>query len=416
MNILIFPSFIEGIINAKSSKSIAHRYIIICSFLKQTTTIKNIDLNNDLNETINVLKALGTSFKYDLENKTLTITPGELIKTNKFFEINESGTTFRMLLPLLCYLFKEITIKTSKRLKERIKNTEDSHFIYIYKEDTIEIHKNFDVNLFLDDKFTTQYISGFLILSAFFSELNVNLLNKIIDPYILLTIKALNDCKIISEFQNVNHNLRFVVKNKGQFNTLTVEGDYSNTAMLLVMGALSGNIKVTNLFKNSIQGDAKIVEILKSAGVNIIAGKNYVRVKTSTILPLDVDLQNIPDLGPLLLGLAAVTPGVHYFKNFTRLINKESNRLKETIRILSLLNVLVKVDDNLITVYGLSNIDNPGKIILPNDHRIIMMLIAISSKFKNNIEITNVEALNKSYPFLLDDLKKLGFKMEVTDV
>ena len=44
------------------------------------------------------------------------------------------------------------------------------------------------------------------------------------------------------------------------------EGDFSGAAFMLVAGAIGGKVSVKGLNPDSIQGDAKIIEIIKKFG------------------------------------------------------------------------------------------------------------------------------------------------------
>lgn len=399
MKIKLFPSLITGSVKAPSSKSVTHRAIILASFSHQTIILENVDLCEDIIETIKICKLLGVKFIYDYDKKTLKIiSPLKFNHCQNFF-CKESGSTLRLLVPLLCVLFDEITFECSPRLIERIKKTENSNFLYQYNNNHIKIKKNFSTPIPCSPTNTTQYLSGFLILNFFYPEYKLKFFSKNFSPYLLLTIE------IIDKFKKIifckNHSRKFFV-----------EGDYSNSAPLLIMGALNGEITLQNLLLSSKQGDTKIISFLKSCSCNITQEKNNVHVSTSILKNFEIDISKIPDLGPLLIGLAAVTPGKNIITGFTPLIYKESNRLEETIKILTFLKVDIKQEDDKLIINGKKNLVNPLEIKIAPDHRLIMMICAISSRFRNPLIINNVEAINKSYPQFFKDLKKLGFHFE----
>ena len=66
-----------------------------------------------------------------------------------------------------------------------------------------------------------------------------------------------------------------------------------------------------------------------------------------------------------------------------------------------------------IEIIGKPYLDNVSSINLPNDHRLIMMVISISSKLREPLIIDNVEALNKSCPDFLQLISTIGLKYEV---
>ncbi|MCI6508431.1 MAG: hypothetical protein MR465_02540, partial [Bacilli bacterium] len=116
MKIKLYPSYVQGQVDLRGSKSYEHRALIVAAFLNQKSTIYNFDLNDDIKETMNVLSILRTNFHYNYRDKIMEVFPHPLLKRlNEDLEINESGTTLRMLVPLLCYFYNQVTIKTSNR-------------------------------------------------------------------------------------------------------------------------------------------------------------------------------------------------------------------------------------------------------------------------------------------------------------
>ena len=112
-------------------------------------------------------------------------------------------------------------------------------------------------------------------------------------PYVDLTIACLRHFGIAVQETEQG----YAVAGGQQYHAcdLTVEGDYSQAAFFCVANALGSDITLTNLNPESVQGDKKIVEIVREMCYNREQG-----------LPagFTVDAADIPDLVPILAVLA----------------------------------------------------------------------------------------------------------------
>ncbi|MDO4417996.1 MAG: hypothetical protein Q4C02_06925, partial [Eubacteriales bacterium] len=59
MNVTIMPSKPSGTVQAPPAKSMAHRLLIAAGLSRGTSTIRGIDLSEDVRATIDCLRALG---------------------------------------------------------------------------------------------------------------------------------------------------------------------------------------------------------------------------------------------------------------------------------------------------------------------------------------------------------------------
>lgn len=415
MKIKLYPSYVQGQVDLRGSKSYEHRALIVAAFLNKKSTIYNFDLNDDIKETMNVLSILGTNFHYNYRDKIMEVSPHPLLKhLNEDLEINESGTTLRMLVPLLCYFYNRVTIKTSNRLLIRIKNTEDPNFLYSYEENKITITKNFSNIVRLSDDLTTQYISGFIMLQALTSMVKVIIKTTELNNYNLMTIDTLNKYGFKLDYVLKENNIEIVSRKNYNFNyDFYIEKDLSLMGNFLCMGALNGDLKITNVNLKSLQGDLHLIDVLTKMHGNITTSNDFITVSSSSLVNQTIDVTNLIDVAPLIMGISAVSKGVSMLTGFSKLYNKEVDRLTETINILTKLGGSITMKEGKIEIIGKPYLDNVSSINLPNDHRLIMMVISISSKFKEPLIIDNVEALNKSCPDFLQLISTIGLKYEV---
>ena len=107
----------------------------------------------------------------------------------------------------------------------------------------------------------------------------------------------------------------------------------------------------------------------------------------------------------MLIALASLKNGAT-LKNTDRLKIKESDRGQAMHEELAKLGGGLIFGDNTITVPVLKIKNNNVTLSGHNDHRIVMALSLILSKYGG--EIDNAEAVRKSYPRFFEDIKNLG--------
>lgn len=108
---------------------------------------------------------------------------------------------------------------------------------------------------------------------------------------------------------------------------LTAEGDWSNAAFFLCMGALSPEgVTVHGLDLASSQGDRAVLNILAAMGARVSTENGSVTVRRGELKGVAIDAGPIPDLIPVLCVTAAGAEGDTQIFNAGRLRLKESDR------------------------------------------------------------------------------------------
>ena len=411
MNTIIYPSTLSGTINAVPSKSMTQRAIIIGSLFNKKTTIYNPLICDDTITTINILKNLGISF-INKKNKLIIKRPKTFLDfSSASFKANDCGTSIRMLAPIILSLNdnKDFSIYANKRLIERLKDEDFNPIgIKIKKIDDKVLFSSGDILPILDITHTSQTTSGYIISKLLKSnDVSIKIKDEI-DPYVLLTLDVL---ALFGFFYNINKidDINIInIKRKKNKTSLTIDGDYSLMSNFLVVNPKE-IITINNLHYNSIQNDKKIIDILLNAGYKLNLNVDNLSNINHDHQQFNVSLDGIPDLAlPIILGsMTRNTTSKIY--DLDRLIDKESNRLQESLNILDKLNISYKFDNNCLEITGQELINNPEiEFSSCNDHRIVFMLTLLSNNLANPIKILNSEVIKKSYPTFFDDFKTLG--------
>ena len=424
MNYTIYPRPLSGVINAPSSKSIMHRVLICASFSHGNTIIENPLYCYDTLMTMKALENIGVTFKKD-DNKLIVYPPKQYKLHTDYIECGNSASTIRFLMPLYTKLFNSVVFKGDERLMKRIE-TEDlteMPFEYYIQNNTITVSNIRTINnITIHNHNTSQLISGLLLYISIISKKNsIHLVtnNNELDPYIELTLDVLAHFGVVSEITHqdnlftisINKHLTSIEDSFGRPTLKSchyyIEGDYSSASNMLALGLLGDNVIVKNLFKTSKQGDKAFIKILESMNAEFQIGIDAVRAIKSNLTKTEIDLTYNPDLGPLLMGIASVSKGTTSIINYERLTLKESNRLTETINILKSLGANIEIKDDTILIHGKPMLEGGVTVDPINDHRLVMMIVALTNKYQERVTILNAECVNKSYPTFWEDYRKL---------
>ena len=190
--------------------------------------------------------------------------------------------------------------------------------------------------------------------------------------------------------------------------SVAVEGDWSNAAFFLALGALSPEgVTVTGLDENSAQGDRAVTEILRRFGAELSIAPGAVSVRRNLLRGITLDAAQIPDLVPPLAALAALAEGESRIENASRLRLKESDRLESTASMLSSLGARIRTEGDCLVIDGQSSLPG-GETESFSDHRIAMAAAVAACGCRGSVAVRGAECVEKSYPRFWDDYFSLG--------
>ena len=417
MDVKIKPNEIKGKMKSIPSKSLLHRAIILSGIAKDREIIlEQVNtISEDIEATLTCIEKLGAKTK--VEGDSIRITSlGNIKKSKVELHCKESGTTLRLLLPLVSTFSKEATVDCSEGLRKRpirelIETLEESGLYFKEKGFPINISGNVTTDFFkISGDISSQYVSGLLLLSSLLDQRSSIYLTTKLESraYVNITIKVLRDFGII-----VNELEEGVFEIYGGRDKILppkeyqIEGDWSNAAFFLVGGCLGDSIKMSGLNLESSQGDKKIVQILKKAGAILTCSDDFISSNRSHLNSFEVDFSETPDLFPILSVVAALSKGQSILKGGERLKLKESNRIESTFQMLKSLGADVKKREDGLIIQGKEILDG-GIVNSFNDHRIVMSVTMASIRCKEPVSIVNAGAVKKSYPNFFEDFKKVG--------
>jgi 3-phosphoshikimate 1-carboxyvinyltransferase len=458
-----------GPLTMPSSKSFAQRAIIAAALASGTSRLSGYSPCGDNDSAIAVAKALGASVR--IEGNTIVITgigatPGCL--DIEAIHTGESGFLTRLMVPVLASIAKnQVLVTGEKTLLNR--PLSDAHDIMaacgvrLYPEvnnpvtsglpetsssnGVVSDHRKSDCYLPLkvagpiipgradvSGKGGSQLISGLLAalpLCAGKSMLYVSDPRSI--PYLFITMDVLGKfgIRIGSEMEggedfletqdwSLCTGINFKIKGNQTYQAadFAIEADWSGAAPFLAAGAIFGEVEVEGLDTGSLQADISIMDILMQAGASMSQldePTGSIHIKRAPLSPFEADLNNCPDLFPMVALLAAFCPGDSHIQGVQRLRHKETDRASAIQEMLLQMGVPVSIEDDEMTVTGMGltqrlatgQLLKGGHYASHADHRMVMALQVASLGADSPVVIDDVTCVAKSFPHFNELFEKL---------
>jgi 3-phosphoshikimate 1-carboxyvinyltransferase len=223
-------------------------------------------------------------------------------------------------------------------------------------------------------------------------------------PYIRMTLDCMKKFGI--RVEHSSDNMKYTVKPQVYRPArYRAEGDWSSASYLLSLGAVAGEVYVSNLSKASLQADREISALLARMGADLRAGSDYVRAKKSPLKAIKADLSNCIDLLPTMAVLAAAAQGESVLSGISRARLKESDRVAAVKEGLKRMGIRVREERDSLYITG--STPTGGVIDSMGDHR-IAMAFSILGVLAGNTVIEGAECVSKTYPDFWAVLKSLG--------
>ena len=399
MRAVIHPGTPRGVMQAPPSKSMAHRLLICAGFAEGESVIRHVDASEDILATADCLRALGAEVR--IHEGTASVRGCDPRKAGEaLLACRESGSTLRFMIPPALLCGKNIRFTGSERLMSRP--------LAVYEELCAERGMEFareDGGLrvrgvlgagtyTVRGDISSQFISGLMLaLPLAGADSRIEILPPLESrSYLDLTVQALRDSGIDAEWEG-KYTLR-IPAGEYRAREATVEGDYSNAAYLDILNDAGGEVRLTGLRADSLQGDR-------------VYGQYLAEIRKGTP---ELDVADCPDLAPALIAAAALNHGAK-LTGTRRLRFKESDRGEAMRAEMLKFGISLENRENEILIPDRAPQEPAETLDSHNDHRIAMALAAVCVRTGGVMD--GAGAVRKSLPDYWDRLAGLGIQAEV---
>lgn len=340
------------------SKSYLHRFIILSWINDLDIVIKNFTPSDDVFATLNALYD-----SYKIIGGDLYLQKADRVLRDQIY-VGESGSTLRFLIPLML-LFqenKEITFITKGRLVDR----------------PLKVFKSL-----IEDEGGSSDVAG----------QKIRIKGKLgLKSYSISTEES-------SQFVSA-----MLMAGQGKFDVI-YQADKSSQYIEITKDAI-------DIFKTK---PAKVYVPVDMSNYSLFYGlykKNFIEKITPPVARCQKDrvfidyvnnlqgtynLKNSIDLAPMLAAYLSTEDGVFTISGLENLKHKESNRLREILRVLKFFNVDCGTNGrDQIYIRGNDEKKNISGSIKVTDHRICHMILFLKIYHNSDLKIKGLESLKKS--------------------
>ena len=395
-------------------KSIAHRALILASFIKGVHKINNLPKNEDVLITLDILSRYGLEYKFS--NNSTMINSNNMLFKDTTIACNNSGTTARLLIGYLAGLNVNTTIKGSLSLSRRpmrrivnpLKdfgvNIESNNFQLPIKLNKSSNLKPFNFRL----EIPSAQVKSALILYAMCINGKSILSGKIqTRDHLELLLADLDypisiDSDKIQIIGNANISKQIDIK---------IPGDISSASFIICASLLTEGsyVRIKNVCINKYRIGFLNSAVKMGAKINILNNRLVCGEAVGDIdihyskdlkgIEVDsVEIINMIDEIPILSVLACYAEGNTIINGVKELKVKESNRVLAIIENIQSMGGDAELINDSLVIKGKKTLYNTT-IRSFNDHRIFMSFYIANRIIGENVDYDISDAsYNKSFP------------------
>lgn len=415
----IFKSSLLGKIEIPPSKSHTLRAILFGALAKGKTRITNFLESPDTQAMINACEALGAKIE-KLSSTTLQIcgVDGMIKEAENVIDAGNSGIVLRFIAAACALSNKhsiitgDDSIRNNRPMEPLLKGLSQFGAFAVSSKGNgrapIIIKGPLKSGITIVDGEDSQPISALLIAAAFSEgtfEIHVEKPGE--RPWIDMTLHWFDHLGISYESRNYEW-YRISGSQKINGFDFKVPGDWSSAAFPLVAALITrSELIIENLDFNDVQGDKKLITLLKKMGATIEVSRNYIHVRQNSDLHgCELDINDCID------SIAVCAVIGCFAKGTTQITNAGIARMKESDRISCLTTELRKMGAKIKEKSdGIEIQFSPlcGTFVNSHhDHRLAMALCIAGLGAEGKTTVINTSCINKTFPLFIQKFKSLG--------
>ncbi len=413
---------LDATVTIPGSKSITNRAVIMAALADGTSLLKNILVAQDTQMMFNAIHALDIPITIDKTQHLAEITgcDGFIPSGEAEIECGNAGTVMRFVTALCALGHGTFKLDGVERMRQRPMG------------DLVEVLQAFGCGVeYLDHKNfppvtvhasglsggkisfhappSSQLISAMMMVAPYAkSDVMIDVTGSVVSqPYLKMTTALMDQFGVIVIEQYTEDGAKFVIEStqKYQGHTFAIEPDASNASYFLAAPAIAGGqVTVEGLGTDSMQGDAKFVDVLEKMGCSIDRQPNQLTVKSpkspDRLRGIDIDLNDMPDTVQTLAVVALFAEGPTVIRNVANLRVKETDRLSALVKELSKLGATVEDCGDGLKITPPDSL-TPADIDTYDDHRMAMSFALAGLKCKG-VTIREPQCCEKTFPDFFD--------------
>lgn len=418
MSLVVHPGSVHGTVVAPPSKSYTHRAYLLGLLAEGATTVSDPLRSEDPRATLAGVEALGA--RVTRGDSVRIESDGAVRAARETVDCLNSGTTLR-LLSAIASLADGATRLTgdSSLVKRPMQPLLDALGAVGVKTTSAGGKAPLTVRgpmrggrATLPGDMSSQFVSALILAgSKTTAGVDIEIAGQLKSrPYVDITLEMMEDFGARAE--RVGEGFHVAGGQRYRAREYRVPGDFSTAAFPLVAGALAGEVAVENLPARTAQGDKAILDYLERFGADVRRDARRANVRKSALRGCHIDLSDTPDAFPALCALAAHAQGETVLSGAAHLRFKESDRIRAMVTNLQKMGVDAREREDGAVIRG-GPVRAARGLVTEGDHRVLMALAVCALSADGPLELDDHEAHAVSYPSFLDDLQRMGARVEV---
>ncbi|MDT0594285.1 3-phosphoshikimate 1-carboxyvinyltransferase [Glaciecola petra] len=405
---------VSGTINVPGSKSLSNRALLLAALSKGKSKLVNLLDSEDIQHMLTALRQLGVNYSLNTTKTECVIEGiGGKFKTTEKLSLflGNAGTAMRPLCAALAFSDVDVVLTGEPRMEERpIGDLADelinagANISYLKNEGypPLEIKKALVKrdHFVIDGSVSSQFLTALLMAAPLLQKtITIDIKGTLVSsPYIDITIATM--AKFGVRVEN-NAYQQFIVKGQQEYiasEHFLVEGDASSASYFLAAAAIKGgDVKVTGVGTNSIQGDIRFADVLEEMGATVTWYPDSIEVSNNRLLAVDMDMNHIPDAAMTIATTALFATGTTCIRNIYNWRVKETDRLHAMATELRKVGALVDEGHDYICITPPNKIQH-ATIDTYNDHRMAMCFALVALDDHSGVTINDPACTAKTFP------------------
>jgi len=411
---------VVGTIRPPGSKSITNRALICAALADGTSTLSGALDSEDTQVMIEGLRRLGVAIDRHDGGQRLVVAGygGVFPATTADIYVANSGTTIRFLTAACAIGSGQFRFDGVMRMRQRpigdllaalvrqgaqvVFESENDFPPYTITANGLsggEVHVAGDVS--------SQFLSGLLMAAPYaLSPVTVVVEQTLVSvPYVKMTLRVMEAFEAVTFHSDDLSRIEVANDRRYRAQQYAIEPDASAASYWWAAAAVTGGeVTVTGLARDSLQGDVAFCECLQQMGCDVTYGDNAITVRGRELVGIDVDMNVISDTVQTLAVVALFAKGATNVRGVAHIRHKETDRLGALATELRKLGADVDERPDGITIHPTAL--RAAAIETYRDHRMAMSF-AIAGLRIPAVTILDPACVDKTYPQFFADLHRL---------
>ncbi|MGH8278180.1 MAG: 3-phosphoshikimate 1-carboxyvinyltransferase [Gammaproteobacteria bacterium] len=419
---------IHGTVEVPNSKYHAHRALILASLADGVSRITGLTDARHVQYTIRVLRTLGIDI--EIRHDTFVVHGGRYRPRRSSVSAGSSGTTLYFMLGLAALAETDVIVTGQKYFQRRPVGP----LLAALRQMGVGVSSGTDCPPFAVKArrplggevhipgTLSQWISGLILLAPFATHATTVIVDGPFNErnYVALTVRMMRSFGLEVTASADGRRYTIAPDQRAHPADLVIPPDIGSAAFGVAAAAMHPADVLLHGLRCARAAEvdhpeAGFLDIAAAMGLpmQVDARAGGLRIVHSGVRlkPVTVDCRDLPDMLPVLSGMACFADGETVFTNVEHVRLKESDRVTSMLQLNSM-GGDVDFDGSSLRVRGVHALHG-ADLSSFNDHRVLMSLAVTASAAEGRSTLTYPNAYRISYPRFLEAMHTFGLDMQV---